>query len=107
MTAETHRVGDGSLEVGGLHRLASHVVELFAVVRQVLEVDRRWDDLVPYGKGAHDAFCGADGPEGMSGHRLRTGDQGVWHLPCDRLRLGPISGRGGCGVGVDVTYISG
>src|SRR5215210_3331391 len=92
MPAESHRVRDGCFEVRGLDRLASYVVQLFAVLRQVLEVDRRWDDFVLYGKGAHDAFGGADSPEGVPRHRLR-----LW----------PVSGRGGCGVGVDVADLLG
>src|SRR5215217_1196526 len=107
MPAESHRVRDGGFEVGGLDRLASHVVELFAVFRQVLEVDRRRDDFVLYGEGAHNAFCGADGPEGVPRHRLGARDQGVRHLPCNRLRLRPISGRSGCSVGVNVADLLG
>src|SRR5215210_3175984 len=107
MPAESHRVRDGCFEVRGLDGLASYVVQLFAVFRQVLEVDRRWDDFVLYGKGAHDAFCGADGPEGVPRHRLRTRYQGVRHDPRYRLRLWSVSGRGCCGVGVDVSDLLG
>src|SRR5215210_781217 len=107
MPAESHRVRDGCFEVRGLDGLASYVVQLFAVFRQVLEVDRRWDDFVLYGKGAHDAFCGADGPEGVPRHRLRTRYQGVRHDPRYRLRLWSVSGRGCCGVGVDVADLLG
>src|SRR5215207_3535254 len=107
MPAESHRVRDGGFEVRGLDRLASNVVKLFAVFRELLEVDRWWDDFVLYGKGAHDTFGGADGPEGVPRHRLRTRDQGVRHDPLYGLRLWPVSGRGGCGVGVDVADLLG
>src|SRR5918998_711480 len=107
MPAESHRVRDGGFEVKGLDRFASYVVQLFAILRQVLEVDRRGDDFVLYGKGQHDALGGADGPEGVPRHRLRTRSQGVRHEPRYRLRLWPVSGRGGCGVGVNVADLLG
>src|SRR5215203_5851759 len=107
MSAEPHGIGDGGFEVRGLDRLASDVVQFFAVFCQVLQVDRRWDDFMLYGESAHDAFCGADGPEGVPRHRLRARYQGARHLPRYRLCLGPVSGRGRCGVGVDVANLLG
>src|SRR5215207_747797 len=107
MPAESHRIGDGGLEVRSLYGLASHVVQLLAIFRQVLQVDRRRDYFVLYGKGAHDAFGGADGPEGVPRHGFRTRDQGVRYDPRYRLRLWPVSGRRGRGVGVDVSDLLG